>query len=85
MYNKSERAYQEALKNIKAGKRIPLLRIIRLKCLDCVCYQEQEVRLCPDDECVLHAFRMGKHPIKRIMTEAQRKAFSERMKSVNPR
>ena len=39
-----------------------ILRTIRDKCLDCSCYQPQEVRLCPVCTCPLHPFRMGMDP-----------------------
>jgi hypothetical protein len=32
---------------------------IRAYCLDCMCGQALEVRLCPSRTCVLHPFRMG--------------------------
>ena len=38
------------------------LKAIRAKCLDCVCGQPQEVRLCPCKDCPLYPFRMGKNP-----------------------
>lgn len=38
------------------------LKAIRAKCLDCVCGQLQEVRLCPCKDCPLYPFRMGKNP-----------------------
>ena len=72
MENKSQRAYSSAVAKIKSGKRIPLLRVIRLKCLDCCCWQENEVKLCPADDCVLHAYRMGKNPVKRILSKKQK-------------
>ena len=80
MQNKIERAYADALKSINSGKRVPILRVIRLKCLDCCCWQENEVKLCPADDCILWAFRMGKNPIKRVMTEEQRDVLRKRMK-----
>ncbi len=75
MQNKAEKVYQEALNKIKGGKRVPLLRIIRLKCLDCTCWQENEVRLCPANDCILWPFRMGKNPIKREMSEKQKESL----------
>lgn len=72
MENKLEKAYKEALTKIKAGKRVPILRVIRLKCADCTCWQENEIRECPADDCILHPFRMGKNPIKREMSEKQK-------------
>lgn len=34
-------------------------KAIRLKCLDCVCGQINEVRLCPSKDCPLWTWRMG--------------------------
>jgi len=70
--NQSERAYKKALNSIKNKKMIPLLRVIRLKCLDCCCWQIAEVKLCPSDDCILWDFRMGKKPVKRAMSEKQK-------------
>lgn len=41
-------------------KRITRAKAIRLKCLDCCCYQSAEVRQCPSTECPLWRYRMGK-------------------------
>ena len=51
-----------------------LLKTIRQKCLDCVCYQPKEVELCPSEHCALWPFRFAKDPYKtpRPMSEAQR-------------
>jgi hypothetical protein len=38
MQNKAEKNYQETLAKVKAKKRVPLLKIIRLRCLDCCCW-----------------------------------------------
>ena len=62
-----------------------LLKIIRRKCLDCVCYQPREVELCPTERCALWPYRMGKDPYKtpRQMSDAQRKVLAEaRQKAV---
>lgn len=82
--NKAEIATKEALEKIKSGKRVPLLKIIRLKCLDCCCWQENEVRLCPADDCILWHYRMGKNPIRRVLSEKQ-KANLEKLKNSNRR
>lgn len=47
------------------------MRAIRAKCLDCCCGQIGEVRLCPCDDCPLHAYRHGRRPKNEI------KAISE--------
>ena len=52
-----------------------LLKIIRRKCLDCVCYQARDVELCPTERCALWPYRMGKDPCKTScqLSEAQKK------------
>ena len=39
-----------------------ILKAMRDKCLDCSCYQPQEVKLCPVQTCELWPFRFGKDP-----------------------
>ena len=39
-----------------------VLNAIRMKCLDCSCYQPSEVRECPVTTCDLWRFRMGRDP-----------------------
>ena len=51
-----------------------LLKTIRQKCLDCVCFQPREVELCPSTPCALWPFRMGKDPYKTPLSEKQREA-----------
>lgn len=38
------------------------LKSIRAKCLDCMCGQAQEVRLCPCESCPLWPYRTGHNP-----------------------
>ena len=38
------------------------VRAIRAKCLDCMCGQAAEVRLCPISDCPLYPYRMGHNP-----------------------
>ena len=38
------------------------MRAIRAKCLDCMCGQVTEVRLCPITDCSLYPYRMGHNP-----------------------
>ena len=38
------------------------LQAIRAKCLDCMCGQLAEVRLCPCEDCALYPYRMGHNP-----------------------
>jgi len=70
--NKFERTNKETLKKIEQGKRVPLLRILRLKCLECCCWNVAEVRRCPIKTCILYAFRFGRNPIKRVMSVKQK-------------
>lgn len=41
-------------------KRLTPIKAIRAKCLDCCCWQEQEVRLCQIKRCSLWRYRMGR-------------------------
>lgn len=43
-------------------KRTSPLKAIRLKCLDCCCGSNHEVKLCTAENCPLHPFRFGKNP-----------------------
>ena len=83
--NYSEKQYVEALKKIKDNKKVSPLKVIRLKCLECTNFQEGEVRHCEIDDCILHAFRAGKNPVKQVISEERRKAMSERMKKIQAR
>lgn len=38
------------------------IKAIRAKCLDCMCGQAREVRLCPITRCALFPYRMGHRP-----------------------
>ena len=38
------------------------IRAICAKCLDCMCGQATEVRLCPISDCPLYPYRMGHNP-----------------------
>lgn len=78
--NKYEKTNQETLKKISEGKRVNPYKVMRLKCFDCCCWQETEVRLCPAKDCILWAFRKGKNPIKRVMTEVQKDVLRKRIK-----
>ena len=55
-----------------------LLKVIRRKCMDYVCFQAKEVDLCPSEHCALWPYRFAKDPYKtpRQMTEAQREALA---------
>lgn len=42
------------------SERVGRAKAIRLKCLDCCCGQQAEVRKCPAVDCPLWRFRMGR-------------------------
>lgn len=41
------------------------LKAIRAKCLDCMCDQPAEVRLCACKDCALYPYRMGHNPSRK--------------------
>ena len=41
------------------------IKAIRAKCLDCMCGQATEVRLCPITDCSLYPYRMGHNPSRK--------------------
>ena len=41
-------------------KRVTRAKAIRLKCLDCCCGNNAEVRRCPSTKCPLYPYRMGR-------------------------
>lgn len=41
-------------------KRITRAKAIRLKCLDCSCFDRKEVKFCPVTNCALWPYRLGK-------------------------
>ena len=45
--------------NESSKKRITRAKAIRLKCLDCCCFQTNEVKSCPSTDCPLWRYRMG--------------------------
>lgn len=71
-------------------ERLNKTKAIRAKCLDCCCYQANEVKLCPCKDCPLWCYRLGyevdeegnrvKH---REMTEEQKEANAERMRKMH--
>jgi len=61
------------------------VKAIREKCLDCMCGNSNEVKICPCADCALHPFRFGRNPYrqKREYTEEEREKMAERMRSLN--
>jgi len=43
-------------------KKLTPLQAIRRKCLDCMCFQPNEVKLCPSEDCLLFPYRFGRNP-----------------------
>lgn len=56
------------------------LRLIREHCIECCGYSAYEADRCPAEKCHLWAYRQGKDPNKRVMSEEDRKALAERLK-----
>ena len=61
------------------------VKAIRAKCLDCMCGQANEVKICPIEDCSLYPYRFGTNPNigKRELTDEQRQALRERAKSMH--
>ena len=61
-------------------ERIPVLKAVRLKCLDCSGFSSNEVKLCPVKKCTLYPYRFGKDPYrrKRKYTEEESEALARR-------
>lgn len=63
------------------------MQAIHAKCIDCMCGNKAEVKLCVSAGCPLYDFRLGKNPnIKRKELTAEQKAamrdrFRENLKS----
>lgn len=55
-YDRLPKRYQELYRQALAGQRAPAIRI---KCLDCMCWQSAEVRRCDQTHCPMWPFRMG--------------------------
>jgi hypothetical protein len=60
---------------------MPVLKAIRMKCLDCCCYQISEVARCTAVNCPLWPFRMGTNPWRAPVSEERRAAMAARMVS----
>lgn len=53
---------------ITTHKKMPLIRVIRKKCIDCCCGQHSEVNKCHITDCPLWPYRMGKNPFHKRNT-----------------
>jgi hypothetical protein len=56
--------------------QMPLLRVIRAKCLDCS-HTASEVRRCSAVDCSLWPYRMGTNPFRAERSDAQKAAAAE--------
>ena len=66
------------------NKKLTPLQAIKWQCGECFGYCEnwrQEVKGCTYKECTLYPWRSGKSGQKRTLSDAQRKALSDRLKS----
>lgn len=72
--------------NEKVKENKSMKDAILLKCLDCCCYQYNEIKACTITNCPLYPFRNGKNPFinrpKRELTEEQREVLRERMRAL---
>ena len=63
-----------------------MLKAVRANCLDCMCGQANEIKLCTEENrCPLWPYRLGKDPDKREVSEEQRQIASDRMKAMRAR
>ena len=74
--------FQEMKAKLSKNKeKVPVLKAVRAKCLNCCCWSKVEVALCPCEDCALWPFRFGKNPYNsKVLSEEQRAAAAERMK-----
>lgn len=65
------------------ANKIPVLKAVRAKCLNCSAGSAKEVDLCPIDDCPLFPFRYGKDPFRKKieMTEEKKAILTERLKN----
>lgn len=64
------------------SKPMPILKVIRAKCLDCCCGSPSEVAACTVEKCPLHPYRMGTNPFRavRTMTDEEKAEARERLR-----
>mgnify|MGYP001244550843 FL=1 len=54
--------YRKLYRKALAGQRAPAIRV---KCLDCMCWQSGEVHRCDQTQCPLWSFRVGTRSAQR--------------------
>jgi hypothetical protein len=65
---------------LEIHKPLPILRVIREKCLDCCAGSETEVRKCTAIKCALWPYRMASNPFRRReLSDEQREASAKRL------
>lgn len=76
-----EKDLDDALQEGVYTKR-PLLKAIKLKCMDCCGGSWNEVKKCPSEKtCFLHPYRLGKNPYayRREYTEEEKAKLREQL------
>lgn len=70
---------------IGVNSRRPILKVIKLKCLDCCGGSWEEVRNCQcSKDCFLYPYRLGRNPfISRCMSDEQRQAAADRLRKLH--
>lgn len=61
-----------------------VLKLVRAKCLDCMCDSPKEVSLCCVPGCALFSIRSGKDPRPRQLSEERRAALAKQLNSIRP-
>lgn len=65
---------------VEKGENNTPLKAIRMKCLDCSCYELKEIRECIIVNCPLYIYRDGKNPnLKRDLTPEKQEEMNNRM------
>lgn len=81
--------YKDQINDWTQFKDLTLKEAIMFKCMDCCCYQKEEVKLSSCNSCPLYMFKeylfnkndlFEKNPFKRNMSDEDKKLFAERMK-----
>jgi hypothetical protein len=64
-------------------ERMPLLKAIRTKCVDCCCGSESEVRKCTAVDCALWPYRMRHNPFHtRTSSDQERDKAAARLRTL---
>jgi len=63
-------------------KKISALQAVKYFCRECMGFNAAEVRRCTAPHCPLYPYRNGKTGMTRDLTDEQRQALSERVKTI---